>query len=42
MRIAEFKNIRSRILGINTSDIYEEYDIGDIKFLNVLKFIKQT
>ncbi|MEJ2251896.1 MAG: NYN domain-containing protein [Candidatus Lokiarchaeota archaeon] len=38
MRIAKFKGIKSMILGINTSDIYEEYNIGDIKFLNVLKF----
>lgn len=38
MRIADYKEIRSCILGINTSDIYEKYNIGDIKFLNVLNY----
>jgi hypothetical protein len=42
MRIAEFKGVKSRILGINTSEIYEKYDIDDIKFLNVLKHFKQN
>lgn len=38
MRIADYKAIRSCILGINTSDIYQKYNIGDIKFLNVLSY----
>ena len=38
MRIASYKKIKSRILGINTSDIYEKYNIDDIKFLGIMKF----
>jgi uncharacterized LabA/DUF88 family protein len=40
MRIADYKGIRSCILGINTSDIYQKYNIGDIKFLNVLNYFE--
>ncbi len=38
MRIASYKKIKSRILGINTSEIYEKYNINDIKFLGIMKF----
>ena len=38
MRIASYKNIKSRILGINTPEIYKDYDIQDIKFLGIMKF----
>ncbi len=40
MRIASYKNIKSRILGINTPEIYEEYDIADITFLGIMKFFE--
>ncbi|GAG86335.1 unnamed protein product, partial [marine sediment metagenome] len=38
MRIASYKNVKSRILGINTPEIYEKYNIEDIKFLGMMKF----
>ncbi len=41
MRIASYKKIKSRILGINTSDIYEKYNIDDIKFLGIMKFFNK-
>jgi len=40
MRIANFKGVKSRILGINTPEIYEEYKIVDIKFLGIMNFFK--
>ncbi|HEC39780.1 hypothetical protein LCGC14_0525620 [marine sediment metagenome] len=41
MRIASYKKIKSRILGINTSEIYEKYNIDDIKFLGIMKFFER-
>ncbi len=41
MRIASYKKIKSRILGINTSEIYEKYNIDDIKFLGIMKFFEK-
>ena len=41
MRIASYKKIKSRILGINTSEIYEQYNIDDIKFLGIMKFFEK-
>ncbi|MHA1988935.1 MAG: NYN domain-containing protein [Promethearchaeota archaeon] len=41
MRIASYKNIKSRILGINTSEIYEKYDIPNIKFLGIMNFFEK-
>ncbi|MBD3212228.1 MAG: hypothetical protein GF311_06430 [Candidatus Lokiarchaeota archaeon] len=38
MRIADYRGVKSCMIGINTSDIYERYNIGDIKFLNVLNY----
>jgi len=38
MRIASYKNVKARILGINTPDIYAQYHIEDIKFLGIMKF----
>ncbi|MGQ4874778.1 MAG: NYN domain-containing protein, partial [Promethearchaeia archaeon] len=38
MRIANFKNIKSWILGVNTPKIYEEYNINDIKYLGILNY----
>ncbi|KKM74701.1 hypothetical protein LCGC14_1397650, partial [marine sediment metagenome] len=38
MRIASYKRIKSRIIGINTPEIYEKYSITDIKFLGIMKF----
>jgi len=39
MRIASYKKIKSGIIGINTPEIYNEYDIMDITFLGVMKEI---
>ncbi|MHA1763983.1 MAG: NYN domain-containing protein [Promethearchaeota archaeon] len=39
MKIASFKDFKSCILGINTSDIYEKHAIGDIKFLGIMKYL---
>ena len=39
MRIASYKKIKSGIIGINTPEIYNEYDIMDITFLGVMKDI---
>ncbi len=38
MRIASYKNVKSRIVGINTPEIYEKYNIEGIKFLGIMKF----
>ena len=38
MRIANYKKVRARILGINTPEIYEQYQIEDIKFMGIMKF----
>lgn len=38
MRIASYKKIKSHILGINTPEIYEKYNIEDITFLGIMKF----
>jgi len=40
MRIASYKNVKSRILGINTPEIYEKYNIENIKFLGIMNFFK--
>ncbi|TFF87941.1 MAG: NYN domain-containing protein [Promethearchaeota archaeon] len=40
MRIADYRGVKSCMIGINTSDIYEHYNIGDIKFLSILKYTK--
>jgi len=40
MRIASYKNIKSRILGINTPEIYEKYNIEDVKFLGIMRFFE--
>ena len=40
MRIAGYKKVRAYIMGVNTPEIYENYNIGDIKFLGILKFFK--
>lgn len=40
MRIASYKKIKSRIIGINTPEIYEKYNIPDIKFLGMMKFFE--
>ncbi|KKM80034.1 hypothetical protein LCGC14_1343920 [marine sediment metagenome] len=41
MRIASYKKIKSRIIGINTPEIYEKYNITDIKFLGIMKFFEK-
>jgi hypothetical protein len=41
MRIASYKNVKARILGINTPDIYAQYQIEDIKFLGIMKFFEK-
>ncbi|TFG09948.1 MAG: NYN domain-containing protein [Promethearchaeota archaeon] len=41
MRIASYKNVKARILGINTPEIYEQYNIADIKFLGIMKFFEK-
>jgi hypothetical protein len=41
MRIASYKNVKARILGINTPEIYEEYHIENIKFLGIMKFFEK-
>ena len=41
MRIASYKKIKSRIIGINTPEIYEEYDITDITFLGIMEFFNR-
>jgi len=41
MRIASYKNIKSRIIGINTPEIYEKYNIQDITFLGMMKFFEK-
>ena len=38
MRIASYKNVKSRILGINTPEIYEKYNVEGIKFLGIMRF----
>jgi hypothetical protein len=40
MRIADYRGVKSCMIGVNTSEIYEQYNIGDIKFLNVLKYAR--
>ena len=40
MRIASYRKVKSRIIGINTPEIYEKYDITDIKFLGMMKFFE--
>ncbi|MBA7523792.1 hypothetical protein ES705_15926 [subsurface metagenome] len=40
MIIASYKKVKSRILGINTPEIYEKYEIADIKFLGMMKFFE--
>ncbi|KKM87179.1 hypothetical protein LCGC14_1271530 [marine sediment metagenome] len=37
LRIAIYKKIKSRIIGINTPEIYEEYNIPAITFLGMMK-----
>jgi len=39
MKIAGFKDFKSCILGINTSEIYEKHAIGNIKFLGIMKYL---
>ena len=41
MRIASYKKIKSRIIGINTPEIYEKYNIPDITFLGMMKFFEK-
>ena len=41
MRIASYKKIKSRIIGINTPEIYEKYNITDIKFLGIMEFFNR-
>ena len=38
MRIASYRKVKSRIIGINTPEIYEKHDITDIKFLGMMKY----
>jgi hypothetical protein len=40
MRIASYRKVKSRIIGINTPEIYERYDITDIKFLGMMKLFE--
>lgn len=40
MRIASYKKVKSRILGINTPEIYEKYEIEDVKFLGMMRFFE--
>jgi len=42
IRIAAFKDFKSCILGINTSEIYEKYAIGNIKFLGIMNYLKSN
>lgn len=42
MRIASYKNVKSYIMGTNTSTIYEQYDIINIKFLGIMKFFNSV
>ncbi|KKN17716.1 hypothetical protein LCGC14_0962950 [marine sediment metagenome] len=37
LRIAIYKKIKSQIIGINTPEIYEEYNIPSITFLGMMK-----
>ena len=41
MRIASYKKIKSRILGINTPEICEKYNINDITFLGIMKIFER-
>jgi hypothetical protein len=40
MQIASYKNIKSRILGINSPRIYEKYKVPYMKFLGIMKFFE--
>jgi hypothetical protein len=40
MRIAKYRGIKSYIMGINTPQIYEQYQIEDIKFLGIMKYFE--
>jgi len=40
MRIASYKNVKSRVLGINLPEIYEEYHVEGIKFLRMMNYFK--
>ena len=40
MRIASYRKVKSRIIGINTPEIYEKHDITDIKFLGMMKLFE--
>ncbi|MFX0105534.1 MAG: hypothetical protein ACFE75_08590 [Candidatus Hodarchaeota archaeon] len=40
MQIASYKNIKSRILGINSPRIYEKYKVPHMKFLGIMKFFE--
>ena len=40
MRIASYRKVKSRIIGINTPEIYEKHNITDIKFLGMMKFFE--
>jgi len=41
MRIASYKKIKARIVGINMPEIYEEYKIEGIKFLGIMRFFEK-
>jgi len=40
MKIASYKNIKSYILGVNQSEIYQKYGIKDIRFRGILRYLK--
>jgi len=40
MRIASYRKVKSRIIGINTPEIYEKHNITDIKFLGMMKLFE--
>ncbi|MHA2472368.1 MAG: hypothetical protein ACXAES_03955 [Promethearchaeota archaeon] len=40
LRLASYKNIKARVLGINTPKIYEKYNISTTKFLKLIKFFE--
>jgi len=40
MKIASHKNIKSYILGVNQSEIYQKYGIKDIRFRGILRYLK--
>ena len=41
MRIAQYRDIKSYIMGMKPPQIYEKYNIGDIKFLGIMKYFKK-